>query len=155
MIAKTERRRSIEVASIYRVRNAQRVEDTASESFRLAPTRENLDEWNRAIRFVKCARLMRTAATRRTITHARHALSLAELRSGVDAYATYREVPPGSCDQLANDRPLALTAEHVHAIEEPRTFSLSLDELSLDEVGANAPPLVGRSTHPFTGGPPT
>lgn len=158
MIEKHRRSRSIEVSSIYRLRNANRVEDLARVNFQVTATPAAFDRWSTAIRNVQRARAMRCVATQVTVRRSRHALSLCELRTGVDAYSTYRNTPPGSCADLANDDSTdrdRLAENDLDMIEEPHTFALSPDDFSLDEAGAHAPPSTTRRSFPNTGGPPT
>jgi hypothetical protein len=140
--------KSLEVQSIFRVRDAHRAEDFAQRSYNAAPTKENWAAWDRAIRRVQSARLRRNVATRVTIARARHALSLAEIRGGVDAYAEYRIAPPGSCASIANQfaSPFLRQAEECLGVvvAEPRPLSLSLDEVSLGDRAAHAPPRLSR-----------
>jgi len=142
----------LEVRYLYRVRNLGRVEDRAARTFQAVPTRGNLDAYDRAIRHVRRARRMRTAATRCAIANARHRLSLLELRHGVNAYAlresahalrqlgiyddaTHREVTTSRIEPTATPRPLS-------------------DLCTVHDRGPNAPPTSFVTTTNNGGSPP-
>lgn len=137
-------RRSFEVALLYKQRAANRREDEAREVFTSTGDRTLLDrhliEWNKAVEDVQRLRAVRRCYSRLNTRNARRRLSLLELRHGVDAYAVrdaldlahqLSATEPGAVDRVLTVTP----------VEEGRVCSRPPDEFTVDEVGANAPPV--------------
>lgn len=105
--------------------------------------------WDVARRNYARAGRMREAASRVAIRRARHSLSLAELRTGLNAYAAYKKLPPsqGGRDShdLANDQLREERASALATVEAEVARSLDApDSFTVDDVGAHAPPVSAR-----------
>lgn len=130
-------RRSFEVALLYKQRAANRREDEAREAF---TTSLDLIAWNEAVEEVQRLRAVRRCFSRVNTRNARRRLSLLELRHGVDAY-TLRNAEKlahalSTLDSVELDeRPTSRLDEEVRLLGRP------VEEVNVDEVGANAPPV--------------
>ena len=131
------RRRSLEVACIYKVRDAQRLSDQAQRTFNGAADRtrmtEYLKDWETAENKVARCRSMRKAASSVAIRRSRHGLMLAAARHGVDAYALL-DWEINSPDQLANDPTLI-----------DKTISGLTDSSDLEAQASRSPQIVNDS----------
>lgn len=151
--------RSLEVALLFRQRAANRAEDAAYRAFvsppidRLPDTMNVLlDAYNDRVRTVQKLRVMRKTASLCAIRRSRHRLSLVELRHNVDAYTLH----DGQLlnDQLSiDDLPTDLNDIRPGYDDTEQRCSVELDEVTLDDVGANAPPST-HDRHSHTGGSP-
>lgn len=151
MVKKTRRRRSLELTCLYRRRNLGREMDRLWDEFARTANGEVFDRWDVVRHQYTRAGQMREAASRVGIRRARHSLSLAELRKGGNAYATYLKLLPseGGRDShdLANDRLEEDTASALATVEREAARCLDTpDSFSVDDIGAHAPPA-------FVGGP--
>lgn len=137
-------RRSFEVTLLHKQRAANRREDQARETFTSTTDRENLTryliDWNEAVEEVQRLREVRRCFSRVNIRNGRRRLSLLELRHGVDAY-TLR-----NAEKLAHDLSTLDSVElderaTLRLDEEVRLLGRPVEEINVDEVGANAPPV--------------
>ena len=156
MITKPARRRSLEVTYLYRSRNAGREMTRLWDSFVTSASAEALNKWEQARQTEIRVRRMREIATKVTIARARHSLSLAELRSGRDAYATYAALPPSrggrDANDLANDKELNAATAIAATANAHETIVSVLDLYLGDDHNSTGPPLYAR---PHFGDPPT
>lgn len=150
-------KRSLELYLLFRARDLRRAMDTAWQDFtghcdEHSPSR--LVTFYEAERKVEQVRAARHCASRLAMRRTRHRLSLLELRHGVDAYTlrdALRVAHELSTDESSNVDELLTIAP----VEEGRVCSRPPDEFTVDEVGANAPPVgVCRNSTNFRR-PPT
>jgi hypothetical protein len=146
---KPRRRRSFEVACLFKVRDAQRAHDFAWQTFTGAADRtrmtEYLNDWQTAENKLARCRLMRNAASRVAIRRSRHGLMLAAARHGVDAYAVL-DWETNSPEQLANDTsPLD---EIISALTDPADLEAQASQSlqTVNDSGPNAPPDFERGS---------
>lgn len=150
------RRHSFEVHLLYKQRAANRREDHARETFTSTLDRANLDrylvDYYAAIEEVRRLRVVRRCVSTLSARRSRHLLSLLELRHGLDAHSVrdYSQL----VHQLANGESTTSTEIHVSPLEEHVPTVRPPDEVSLDDVGANAPP-VGVCLNSITRRSPT
>ena len=146
---KPRRRRSFEVACLFKVRDAQRAHDLAWQTFTGAADRtrmtEYLNDWQTAENKVARCRSMRNAASRVAIRRSRHGLMLAAARHGVDAHALL-DWAVNSPDELANDTsPLDEIVSGLtdsSDLETQASRSLQI----VNDSGPNAPPDFERGS---------
>lgn len=150
------RRRSLEVHLLYKQRAANRREDHARETFTSTLDRANLDryllDYYAALEEVRSLRAARRCVSTIAMRRSRHLLSLLELRHGIDAHTVrnYSRV----VHELANGESTTSTEIHVSPLEDHVPIVRPPDEVSLDDVGANAPP-VGVCRNSITRRSPT
>jgi len=146
------RRRSLEVACIYKVRDAQRLSDRSWQTFTGAADRtrmtEYLNEWQTAENKVARCRLMRKAASSVAIRRSRHGLMLAAARRGVSAYALL-DWEINSPEQLANETsPLDNLLGHRAQVRNAHNATLNAHSLqTVNDSGPNAPPISTEVHH--------
>lgn len=143
------RRRSLEIACLFKVRDAQRLSDHSWQTFTGAADRtrmtEYLNEWQTAENKVARCRSMRNTASRVAIRRSRHGLMLAAARHGVDAHALL-DWAVNSPDELAND------TSPLDKIISGLTDSLDLETQAsrslqiVNDSGPNAPPNFERGS---------
>ena len=143
------RRRSLEVACLYKVRDAQRLSDHSWQTFIGAEDRTRMGEYynkcQTAENNVARCRSMRNAASSVAIRRSRHGLMLAAARHGVDAYALL-DWETNSPEQLANDsRPLDRTLS-VFANSTDFETQASRSQQIVNDSGPNAPPEHDRGS---------
>ena len=147
---KPRRRRSLEVACIYKVREANRVSALAWQTFNAAPDRtritEYLKDWQTAENKVARCRLMRETASRVAIRRSRHGLMLAAARHGVDAYALL-DWETNSPEQLANDPTLIDKALSGLVDSADLETQASRSRQIVNDSGPNAPPTLTEVHH--------
>ncbi len=160
MITKPARRRSLEVQYLYRSRNAGRETTRRWDTFVRTASSDALQDWTNAQEHERKVRRMRETATRVAIARARHSLSLAELRTGSDAYASYAALPPSrggrDSNDLANDE-LVDRATDLAAVAHDHVAHISVEDLLLgDDQNSTGPPLYARNPYlTDPGEPPT
>jgi len=158
VVTRRRRARSLEVSLLLRCRDLRREHDQAWQTFTIPPDRTRMSEYlvnfYEAERRLRRAGVARQCATSLAIRRSRHRLSLLELRHGVDAYTlrdALRVAHELSTDESSNVDEL-LT---ISPVEEDRVSARPPDESTVDEVGANAPPVgVCRNSTNFRR-PPT
>lgn len=139
------RRRSFEVHLLHKQRAANRREDLAREVFTSTLDRANLSrylvEYHAAIEEAQRLRAARRCVSTLAIRRSRHQLSLLELRHGLDAHAlrTLSLV----LHELANGESSTSTEIHLSPLEDDAPTVRPPDAVSLDDIGANAPPVEG------------
>lgn len=143
MITKAARPRSLEVQYLYRWRNVGRETTRLWDTFVRTASSDVLQEWENARKHEGRVRRMRETATRVAIARSRHSLSLAELRTGSDAYASYAALPPSrggrDSNDLANDE--LDTASVVVSQAHEQEITTATDDLYLgDEHDSTGPP---------------
>lgn len=144
------RRRSLEVACIYKVRDANRAHDLAWQTFTGAADRtrmtEYLNDWQTAENKVARCRSMSKAASSVAIRRSRHGLMLAAARHGVDAYALL-DWETNSPEQLAND--LNSVDKIVSGLTDSSDFETQASRSLqiVNDSGPNAPPISTEVHH--------
>lgn len=150
---------NLEVTLIYALRDLHRAEDQAQRDYNTAPSRENLEAWNRATRNLQRNRAARKCATRVVVRAMRHELSLTGLRDGCDAYALKRD--NRASRRVRCWRPKFLPKpDHRDFTERgdyaaSRTHRRPADLLLVNVIGAHAPPTVVLLTSTSERGPAT
>lgn len=152
--------RSLEVELLFRCRTASRAEDNAYRAFVSTTDRRPetmsalLDAYNERVRTVQRLRAQRKTANLCALRRTRHRLSLVEQRRGLDAY----ELRNG---QLLTDLLSLDDTTTTHDDIRPdyddteQRSSVLLDEVTVDDVGAHAPPRpLDRHSHTPGGSPP-
>jgi hypothetical protein len=162
VITKAARPCSLEVRYLYRSRNAGRATEQAWTTFVTTASTDAHGTWNAAQHTERKVRRMREIATKVTIARARHSLSLAELRTGSDAYADYAALPPsrGGRDSHdhANDKLDTDTAHVVASRADEHEARAAIEDLYLgDEHDSTGPPSLYARAPRLTdhGDPPT
>lgn len=154
--AAVARRRSFYTHLLYKQRAANRREDQAREAFTSPLDRGSLDrylvEYHAAIQEVQRLRTARRCVSTLDVRRSRHQLSLLELRHGLNAHAlrTLSQV----LHELANGESSTSTEIHLSTFEDLAPTVRPPDAVSLDDIGANAPP-VGSSPRSITRRSPT
>jgi len=140
------RSKSLEVALLYRVRNLGRAMDEAMNEF--TGSWEGARKPELMLRVYEAqekqerARAARRCASKLAIRRSRHRLSLLELRHGVDAYTVRDAVELAHQLSSEDSTPFVEQALTITPVEEGRVCSRPPDEFTVDEVGANAPPVA-------------
>jgi len=135
-------KRSLELYLLFRCRDIGREHEQAWQEFSGhcdKHSHERLLEFYEVESRLLRARAARQCASRLAMRRSRHRLSLLELRHGVDAY-TVRDVVE-LAHQLSTDAPLVDQVLTITPVEEGRVRARPPDEFTVDEVGANAPPV--------------
>jgi hypothetical protein len=148
-MTKPRRRRSFEVACLFKVRDAQRSHDLAWQTFTGAADRTRMTEYLNDVytaenKVARC-RSMRNAASRVAIRRSRHGLMLAAARHGVDAHALL-DWAVNSPDELANDTsPLD---EIISGLTDSSDFETQVSRSLqiVNDSGPNAPPTLERGS---------
>lgn len=146
------RRRSLEVACLYKVRDAQRLSDHSWQTFIGAEDRTRMGEYynkcQTAENNVARCRSMRNAASRVAIRRSRHELMLTAARLGVDSHALL-DWAINSPQELANDQTVnyldTLRANEKLTPADIETRS-SLSLQIVNDSGPNAPPEHDRGS---------
>jgi len=150
------RRHSFETHLLYKQRAANRREEQARETFTSTLDRANLSrylvDYHAAIEETQRLRAARRCVSTLAIRRSRHQLSLLELRHGLNAHAlrTLSQV----LHELANGESSTSTEIHLSPLEDHAPTVCPPDAVSLDDIGANAPP-VESSRHSITRRSPT
>lgn len=143
------RSKSLEVALLYRVRNLSRLQDQAWQEFSGHmddQSSERLLRFYEAEQRVERARAARRCASRLAIRRSRHRLSLLELRHGVDAYTVRDALELAHQLSSEDSTPFVEKALTITPVEAGRSVAVPPDEFTVDDVGANAPPVEGCLT---------
>lgn len=136
--------RSLEVGLLFRSRDARRDMDRAWQQFTGTTDRANLDRY--LVNFYaaeqkwQAIQRARQCASRLAMRRSRHRLSLLELRHGVDAYSL-RDALRVAHELSTDEGPVVEQVLTIAPVEEGRVCSRPPDEITVDEVGANAPPV--------------